>query len=136
MACGARRWQARDVAVRVVTVDDHVPFLRVAEQLIDATPGFESAGKASSGREALAAVERTRPALMLVDVRMPDLDGVEVARRVKAMLPDTVVVLISAEEPGELMPRATGCGAAALVRKQELAPAMLEGLWREYGPHA
>lgn len=136
MAVAGRRWQARDVAVRVVTVDNHVPFLRVAEQLIEATPGFEFAAEASSGAEALEALEQVDAELVLVDLRMPGLDGVEVTRRIKADHPETVVVLISAADPHELASRAAGCGAAALVRKQDLAPDLLRDLWREHGQRA
>ncbi len=125
--------EAHTVPVRVLTVDDHIPFLRVAHELIDATPGFEFGGEAESGTKALATLEDTKPELALVDVRMPDIDGIEVTRRIKSSRPRTVVVLISALDPTELSGAVAGCGAAALVRKQDLTPALLRQLWREHG---
>ena len=76
--------------VRVLTVDDQAVFRGIAREVIDATPGFESVGEAASGEEALAAVDRLDPQLVLLDVRMPGLDGIEVARRLRATHPDTL----------------------------------------------
>ncbi len=118
--------------VRTLTVDDHLPFLRLAHQLIDATPGFESVGEASSGEDALACIEEAEPQLMLVDVRMPGMGGAEVARRVADSHPEIVVVLISADDQPELPPAVHRCGAAELVRKQDLAPALLRDLWQKH----
>ena len=80
--------------VRVLTVDDQVLFRRVARDVIDATPGFEMAGEAACGDEGLEAVERLAPDLVLLDVRMPGISGIEVARRLAATHPELVVVLI------------------------------------------
>ena len=88
--------------VRVLTVDDQAVFRGIAREVIDATPGFEWVGEAASGEEALEAVARLAPQLVLLDVRMPGLDGIEVARRLRATHPDTVLVLISIEDPIDL----------------------------------
>jgi DNA-binding NarL/FixJ family response regulator len=124
----------RDTAeVRVLTVDDQELFRRVAEDVISATPGFVVAGAAASGEEALDAVERLAPQLVLCDVRMPGLDGIEVARRLAAMHPEMVVVLISLAERADL-PAATELGdAVPLVRKQDFGPLLLRRLWSEHG---
>jgi DNA-binding NarL/FixJ family response regulator len=119
--------------VRVLTVDDQEMFRRVAEDVIAATPGFEAVGEAANGEEALAAVDRLAPQLVLCDVRMPGLDGIEVARRLAATHPETVVVLISIGERADL-PAALQLGAAVpLVRKQDFGPVLLRRLWREHG---
>src|SRR4051794_40487795 len=121
------------VAVRVVTVDDQAVFRRAAEVVIDAAPGFELAGEATSGQEGLAVVERLEPDLVLLDVRMPAMDGVETARRLSAAGTDAVVVLITAEEPPEA-PGASDCGAATLISKRDLCAARLRELWSAHGP--
>jgi DNA-binding NarL/FixJ family response regulator len=119
--------------VRVLTVDDQELFRRVAEDVIAATPGFAVVGEAASGEEALAAVERLAPQLVLCDVRMPGLDGIEVARRLAATHPELVVVLISIGDRADL-PSALQLGdAVPLVRKQDFGPMLLRRLWREHG---
>ena len=115
--------------VRVLAVDDQEVFLRAARTLIAATPGFEQVGEAGSGQEALALAADLRPDFVLVDVRMPGMDGIETARRLADNDPDAVVVLISIEELPELPSAVNSAGAAALVRKQDLSAATLRDLW-------
>jgi DNA-binding NarL/FixJ family response regulator len=118
--------------VRVLTVDDQERFRCVARDVIEATPGFEVAGEAGSGEEGLRAADRLAPALVLVDVRMPGLDGIELARRLNASHPETLVVLISIEDPIDI-PSAAQLGAAVpLVRKQDFGPRLLRRLWGEH----
>ena len=114
-----------------MTVDDQEMFRGVARDVIDATPGFESVGEATSGEEALAAVERLTPELVLVDVRMPGMNGIEVARRLVARHPELVVVLISIEERSDV-PSAAQLGAVPFVRKQDFGPRLLRRLWSEH----
>jgi DNA-binding NarL/FixJ family response regulator len=113
----------------VLGVDDQVVFLDVAREVVAATPGFNWVGGASSGEEALAAVEQLAPEFVLLDVRMPGMDGIETARLISESHPDVVVVLISIEESPAIGAAIEASGAAALVRKQEFCPAMLRRLW-------
>jgi two-component system, NarL family, invasion response regulator UvrY len=119
--------------VNVLTVDDQAVFRGVARDVIEATGGFTSVGEASSGEEALAAVDERKPQLVLVDVRMPGMDGIETANRIKDAHADVVVVLISVEDPVNLPAAASSSAAAALVRKQDFGPRMLRGLWVVHG---
>jgi DNA-binding NarL/FixJ family response regulator len=120
------------MAIRVLTVDDQATFRGVAREVIDATPGFDAVGEAASGEEALAAVARLDPELVLLDVRMPGLDGIEVARRLRATHPDTLVVLISIEEPIDIPSAAPIVATVPLVRKQDFGPRLLARIWREH----
>ena len=100
--------------VRVLTVDDQVVFRRAARDVISATAGFEPVGDVGSGEQAVAAVQRLRPDLVLLDVRMPGIGGIEAARRIRESHPGTVVVLITIEDSDEFAEDARAAGAAAL----------------------
>ncbi len=119
--------------VRVLTVDDQAVFRGIAREVIDATPGFESVGEAVNGEDALAAVARLDPQLVLLDVRMPGLDGIELARRLRVQHPDTVLVLISIEDAIDLPSAATVADSVPLVRKQDFGPRLLRRIWSEHG---
>lgn len=115
-------------SVTVLAVDDHPRFLEAAQAVVEATPGFRWAGGLSSGAEALAAVGREAPDLVLVDVNMPGMDGFELARELRRSHPDTLVALISAQHPDEL-PRGDG---RAVLAKENLRPSWLRSLWEEH----
>jgi two-component system, NarL family, invasion response regulator UvrY len=119
--------------VGVVTVDDQPFFRGAARDVIDATPGFEAIGEACSGEEALGLVDKLEPEMVLVDVRMPGMDGIETAERIREVHPGVVVVLISIEDPADVPAGARTCGAAALVRKQDFKPRLLQRLWVAHG---
>ena len=122
--------------VGVLVVDDQTPFRRVALDVVEATPGFEPLGGAASGEEALALVAELSPELILLDVRMPVMDGIETARRLSVEHPGGVVVLISIDEPAELPQEVESCGAKALIRKQDFGSLALRRLWDAHGgPH-
>jgi CheY-like chemotaxis protein len=122
--------------VTVLAVDDQPVFLRAARELIAATPGFSQVGQAASGQEALELAAALHPDLVLVDVRMPGMDGFETAQRIVQSEPDAVVVLISLDDvPGDQPPAAVG--VAAHLRKQDLSTRALLDVWAAHGaPHA
>jgi DNA-binding NarL/FixJ family response regulator len=120
-------------AVTVLAVDDQEVFRRTARRLLAAAPGFELVGEAASGPEALRRAAELRPDLVLLDVRMPGMDGIETARRLALAGGAAVVVLISLEELPELPGPLASVGAAAFLRKQELSVATLGQTWAEHG---
>ena len=133
---GEREHAARSVSspgdtgpVRIVTVDDQPAFRSAAQAIIASTPGFELVGESADGESALRLIGEADPDLVLVDVRMPGLDGIEVATRLLAEDPTRVVVLASTLSAGSLSAIARSCGAAAVVRKHWLTPRLLHGLW-------
>jgi two-component system, NarL family, invasion response regulator UvrY len=127
--------EPRGSPIRVLAVDDQAIFLRAVRQLLLAAPGFEQVGEARSGEEAIARLAELRPDLVLVDVRMPGMDGVETARRLLAQRPPPAVVLVSLEplpeqETGLELP------VAGFLRKQELSVRRLTAVWAEHRPGA
>jgi two-component system, NarL family, invasion response regulator UvrY len=118
--------------VTVLTVDDQPVFRRAVGDLIAATPGFEEVGQASSGPEALELAAALRPDLVLLDVRMDDMDGIETARQLLAVECGAVVVLVSLNEAPEAASAVAG-GVAAHVRKQDLSARTLRELWATHG---
>jgi two-component system invasion response regulator UvrY len=119
--------------VTVLVVDDQPVFRDLARLVLRTTPGFESVGECASGEEALEAIGELAPQLVLVDVRMPGMGGIETVRRISAAHPDPVLVLISIEDPIDLPSDAGSCGAVALVRKQDFGATLLRDLWAMYG---
>jgi two-component system, NarL family, invasion response regulator UvrY len=125
---GAGAGAAAGRPVRVLVVDDQPVFLRAARDLIAATPGFEEVGQATSGPQALAKAAALGPDLVLLDVRMPGMDGIETARLLADVAPDSFVVLISLEATVDAG-AATTYGVDAHVRKQDLSIRTLQDLW-------
>jgi DNA-binding NarL/FixJ family response regulator len=118
----------------VLTVDDQEVFRDLARLVVEATPGFEPLGEVASGEEALPAVDELSPDLVIVDVRMPGMGGIETARRITAAHPGTVVVLISVEDPMDIPSAALTSGAVALVRKEDFKPTFLCEVWTAHRP--
>jgi len=119
--------------IGVLIVDDQLAFRHVARLVIEATPDFVLLGEASSGEHAIAALDELHPDLVLIDVRMPGMDGIETATRLHSADPVPVVVLISIEEPPHLPMHVASCGAAELVRKQDFCPGLLRRVWQKHG---
>jgi DNA-binding NarL/FixJ family response regulator len=119
--------------VGVVIVDDQLVFRRAAREAVGAASHeFVVIGEASSGEHALAVVDDLQPDLVIVDVRMAGMDGIETTKRLTAAHPETVVVLVTVEDPLNLPAEVGFCGAADLVRKQDFRPALLRRLWRAH----
>jgi DNA-binding NarL/FixJ family response regulator len=107
------------VTVRVLVVDDQAPFRRAARTVVAATPGFELAGEASSGEEAVALAASLHPGLVLMDVRMAGIGGIEAARRIAAAHPAVRLVLVSTGREEDLPTEARACGVAAYIHKSD-----------------
>jgi DNA-binding NarL/FixJ family response regulator len=113
--------------VRVLIVDDQEPFRRAMAAVVDATAGFVVVGAATTGEESLVAAAATAPDLVLMDVNLPGIDGVEASRRLTADPDGPVVFLLSTYDEDQL--DAAGCGAAAYIPKGAFGPERLSAEW-------
>jgi two-component system, NarL family, response regulator NreC len=102
----------------VVLADDHAVVRQGMRALLDAQPGLRVVGEASDGREALSLTERLRPAVLVVDVMMPGLSGLQVAREVRAKSPGTHVVVLSMYANEAFVQEALRHGASGYVVKE------------------
>lgn len=119
--------------VRVLIVDDQEPFRRAATAVVGVLEGFEVVGLAESGEESLEAVSRLRPDMVLIDVNLPVMSGMDATRRIRERFPATVVVLLSTYDRGEYGEEADDCGAAAFVAKSAFDGDAVLGAWGSSG---
>ena len=114
--------------VAVVIVDDQPPFRDVARTLVSLLKGWQVVGEADSGDQAVEVVLAQKPDVVLMDINLPGISGIEATSRIVAQLPQVRVVLLSTYQADDLPADALSCGAAAYVRKEDLTPAVLRGL--------
>lgn len=127
--------QERADDVRTLLVDDSPAFLDVATDVVAATPGFSAVGAVTSPSRALELLVSERPELALVDVNMPEMDGIELTRRMKVLRPETAVALISGDAPDQLPPGAHTCGADLILDKRKFGPRRLREIGQGINPH-
>ena len=117
------------MAVRVLIVDDLEPFRRAARAVVEATADFEVAGEAADGEASIVAAESLRPDIVLMDVNLPGISGIEATRRISAASPGIMVLLMSTHDAQEFEGKARDCGATAYLPKSLLTPEQLIELW-------
>lgn len=105
----------------IVLADDHHVVRQSFRLLLEAEPDLYVIGEAASGLEAIGLVERLRPDLLLIDIMMPELNGIEVARRVKKQLSRTVIVVLTMHENEAYVLEALRAGVTAYVLKKSTA---------------
>jgi two-component system, NarL family, invasion response regulator UvrY len=123
-----------DETVGVMIVDDQAPFRRAARAVIGATPGFEVVAEAETGEDAVALAAEHHPKLVLMDINMPGINGIEATSRITRAHPGTVVLLVSTYRAEDLPSDARSCGAADYVNKEDLGPDVVTDAWSRYAP--
>jgi DNA-binding NarL/FixJ family response regulator len=117
--------------IGVLVVDDQDPFRRAMSAVVEETDGFVVVGAVASGEESVAAAAELSPDLVLMDVNLPGIDGIEAARQIAEAAAPPVVVLLSTYDEDDF--ELSGCGAAAYISKAALSPARLLQVWSTSG---
>ncbi len=116
--------------VTVLIVDDQAPFRSAARTVVAMASGFTVIGEAETGEQAISMADDLHPALILMDINLPGISGIEATRRIIAANGTTKVILLSTYTADDLPADARTCGAADYVHKEDFSPTLLAELWR------
>jgi two-component system, NarL family, invasion response regulator UvrY len=119
--------------VRVWVVDDQASFRRATAATLDAMDDFVMAGECETGESAVELISEDDADIVLMDVHMPGLGGIEATRQIHAARPDLMVVLMSTYDLADVPAAAADCGAAAYLHKERMSPDVLSRIWRTRG---
>jgi pilus assembly protein CpaE len=113
----------------VLVVDDQAPFRTAMKAVLKRMSEFELVGEATNGSEAVALEATLSPALVLMDINMPEMNGIEATRAIVSQDPEVVVILCSTYDAGDLPPEVATSGARAYLNKEHLGADALRRLW-------
>ena len=114
--------------VRVLVVDDYEPFRRFVCSTLDQRPDLQVIGEASDGLEAVRKAEELKPDLIVLDIGLPSLNGIEVARRIRKLCPECKIVFVSQESSADVAQEAFSLGAMGYVVKAHAGSELLAAL--------
>lgn len=111
--------------IPVLVVDDQAPFRAIARQVVELTPGFEVVGEAETGEDAIRLAAELRPEMVLMDINLPGISGIEATRQIVGDDPAVSVILLSTYRESDLPADALACGARRYVHKEDFEPGVL-----------
>ncbi len=123
--------------IRLLLADDHTLFRKGLASLLEKEPGFEVIGEAQDGAEAIRKAQADKPDLVLMDIHMPGLNGLEATRQITNALPATRVVMLTISEEDKDLFEAIKCGAHGYLSKKvepEKLRELIEGVFRGEAP--
>ena len=112
--------------IRVLIADDHRLFAEALEAILEAEPGIEVVGRARNGEEAVELALAREPDVILMDIAMPGVDGVEATKRIRKQRHDACVLMLTGSNSRTDVARAREAGAAAYVTKDRIAAQLIE----------
>ena len=128
-------------AKRILVVDDNAVVRTLVRKLFESQPGFEISGEAENGRDAVGKAEKLKPDLIILDLIMPVMTGLDAAPLLKQLLPDTLIILFTQQEGSEVERQAQAAGIDAVVSKSQVASelllkaqALLDSIERQHDP--
>src|SRR3984893_11349776 len=105
--------------LRILVADDHEVMRTGVRALIEQEPGLQVCGSAPNGQEAVEAARKLKPDVVILDMAMPELDGLEALREIKRALPNTEVVIFSAHRSEEVIGQVFEAGAKSYIQKSD-----------------
>jgi DNA-binding NarL/FixJ family response regulator len=105
--------------VRILVADDHDIIRRGLKELLTARPGWEVCGEAKTGREAVALAEQLKPEIVVMDISMPELNGLEAARKIHKLFPAVGILILTVHFADQLLTEIVEAGARAYVMKSD-----------------
>lgn len=112
----------------ILLVDDYPPVRRVVKEIIETSPELQVVGEVSDGRDLLSFLEKSLPEMVLLDIAMPHLNGVEATRRVKADYPDVKILIVTIQDCKQYMQRTMSLGAEGYLLKDDVADELLPAI--------
>jgi DNA-binding NarL/FixJ family response regulator len=119
--------------IRVLLVDDQAVVRRALRARFHLEPDLEVVGEASTGREALALAQTLTPDVVLMDIQMPDMDGIEATAVLRRAVPQSVVVILSIQDDAQTREQAKAAGAIAFVEKRGATDSLLTAIRQAVG---
>ena len=114
--------------LRILTADDHAVTRAGLRNLVSTRPGWHVCAEATTGREAVALTEQYRPNIVVMDIVMPELSGLEATRRIRRLLPRIEIVVLSLHCSDELVREVIEAGARAYVLKSDTSQDLLSAV--------
>jgi len=115
-------------AIRVLVADDHEVVLEGVRSLIERQPDLEVCGLATTGREAVDLARKARPDVVVLDMTMPELNGLDAIRQIRKALPDTEVVVFSAHSSEDIIEEVFEAGAKSYIEKTEASRDLVKAI--------
>ena len=107
--------------LRIMVADDHDLVRQGLRSMLEAQPGWTVCGEATTGREAVDLVQQLRPEVAVIDIHMPNMDGLQATREIMAANPQTEVLILTVDETKEIVQAAGEAGARGIVMKSDAA---------------
>ena len=123
-----RRHSGQVARTRILIADDHEIFRKGLRSLIDACPNWEICGEASNGIEAVESARKLAPDIVIMDLSMPQVNGLDAMKRILKEMPKTRVVILTQHDSAYMLTAAMQAGALAYVTKSQVAHYLLEAL--------
>lgn len=114
--------------MRAIVADDHEVVRRGVRALVESHPGWTVCGEAANGREAVRLAQELHPDLVVLDVTMPEMNGLEATRAIRSSVPGTEVILLTVHDSDQLLDQAISAGARGYVLKDDAARHLMDAI--------